>query len=182
MNLVVNARDAMPSGGSLSIAISDTHLDAEYCKQNPDTRPGSYVCIAVTDTGCGMSREVVSRLFEPFFTTKESGKGTGLGLATVYGIVKQSGGNITVYSEVGHGTTFKVYLPLSEETASKPEIPALQTIVPGGTETILLVEDEDSLREVTREYLSNKGYTVLVAADADAAVAAAKRCHTPIDL
>jgi len=182
MNLVVNARDAMPTGGRLTLEISRAHLDAEYCKHAPDTHPGHYVCIAVTDTGCGMSADVLSRIFEPFFTTKETGKGTGLGLATVYGIVNQSGGHITVYSEVGHGTTFKVYLPLSEETASKPELPALQTIVPGGTETILLVEDEDSLREVTREYLSNKGYTVLVAADADAAVEVAKRCDTPIDL
>src|SRR5260370_26628451 len=158
MNLVVNARDAMPSGGSLSIAISDTHLDAEYCKQNPDTRPGSYVCIAVTDTGCGMSREVVSRLFEPFFTTKESGKGTGLGLATVYGIVKQSAGHITVYSEVGHGTTFKVYLPLSEEPVSKPKTAALHGTDPSGTKTILLVENEPSLPAVTSQYLTVKRY------------------------
>ncbi len=182
MNLVVNARDAMPSGGSLSIAISDTHLDAEYCKQNPDTRPGSYVCIAVTDTGCGMSREVVSRLFEPFFTTKESGKGTGLGLATVYGIVKQSAGHITVYSEVGHGTTFKVYLPLSEEPVSKAETAALHGTDPSGTETILLVEDEASLLEVTSEYLSSKGYCVVVASDADSAIAAADKSARRIDL
>jgi signal transduction histidine kinase len=182
MNLVVNARDAMPSGGKLTLEISRAHLDADYCKHAPDTHPGHYVCMAVTDTGCGMSADVLSRIFEPFFTTKETGKGTGLGLATVYGIVKQSGGHITVYSEMGHGTTFKVYLPLSEEAASKPEIASLQSAVPGGTETILLVEDEDSLREVTREYISNKGYTVLVASDADTAVEAAKRCDKPIDL
>jgi hypothetical protein len=117
-----------------------------------------------------------------FFTTKETGRGTGLGLATVDGIVKQSGGNITVYSEVGHGTTFRVYLPLSEEAASKPEIASLESIVPHGTETILLVEDEDSLREVTREYLSNKGYTVLVASEADSAVELAQQRDKPIDL
>ncbi len=182
MNLVVNARDAMPCGGSLNIEISEAHLDAEYCKQNPDTHPGSYVRIAVTDTGSGMSREVLSRLFEPFFTTKESGKGTGLGLATVYGIVKQSAGHITVYSELGHGTTFKVYLPLTEEPFSKPEMAALNGIVPNGTETILLVEDEESLREVTREYLCSKGYSVVAACDADSAIAAAKKGPRTIDL
>ena len=163
MNLVVNARDAMPSGGNLSVEISHAHLDADYCSHVPDIRPGDYACIAVSDTGCGMSQEVLSRTFEPFFTTKESGKGTGLGLATVYGIVKQSGGNITVYSEVGHGTTFKVYLPSSGEAATEPETAASEGLVPSGTETILYVEDEDSLREVTAEYLRKKGYTVLTA-------------------
>jgi two-component system, cell cycle sensor histidine kinase and response regulator CckA len=160
MNLVVNARDAMPRGGNLNIEISRAHFDADYCKHAPDMHPGKYACIAVTDTGCGMDKEVLLRVFEPFFTTKDSGKGTGLGLATVYGIIKQSGGNVTVYSEVGHGTTFKVYLPLSEEAPSKQEIAVPEGVVPNGTETILLVEDEDSLREVTREYLTNKGYTV----------------------
>ncbi|HET7150204.1 MAG TPA: PAS domain S-box protein [Candidatus Acidoferrum sp.] len=182
MNLVVNARDAMPDGGNLTIGISRSHLDAEYCTHVPDTRPGNYACIAVTDTGCGMSQDVLSRIFEPFFTTKENGRGTGLGLATVYGIVKQSGGNITVYSETGHGTTFKVYLPLSEEQVSKPEMASFDGLVPTGTEAILLVEDEDSLREVTREYLTSKGYTVLVASEAEAAVAAAKSCGKPVDL
>lgn len=182
MNLVVNARDAMPSGGTLGLEVSQAHLDAEYCKRNPEAHPGSYVCIAVTDSGCGMSPEILTRVFEPFFTTKESGKGTGLGLATVYGIVKQSGGHITVYSEVGHGTTFKVYLPLTEEAVSAPQVAALSGIVPNGTETILLVEDEDSLREVTRLYLANRGYSVLVAANADAAIAAMKEEARAIDL
>jgi PAS domain S-box-containing protein len=182
MNLVVNARDAMPSGGTLGLEVSQAHLDAEYCKRNPEAHPGSYVCIAVTDSGCGMSPEILSRVFEPFFTTKESGKGTGLGLATVYGIVKQSGGHITVYSEVGHGTTFKVYLPLTEEAVSAPQVAALSGIVPNGTETILLVEDEDSLREVTRLYLANRGYSVLVASNADTAVAAMKEEPRAIDL
>jgi PAS domain S-box-containing protein len=182
MNLVVNARDAMPSGGSLAIEISQALLDAEYCKHNPDTRPGSYVCLAVSDTGCGMSPEVLSRVFEPFFTTKESGKGTGLGLATVYGIVKQSGGNITVYSEVDHGTTFKIYLPLTEEHVTKSEEALFNDIAPSGTEIILLVEDEQSLRDVTHRYLSDKGYTVLVASEPEAAIAAAEKSVPPIDL
>jgi CheY-like chemotaxis protein len=182
MNLVVNARDAMPTGGSLIIEISQADLDAEYCKHNPDTHPGSYACLTVSDTGCGMSSEVLSRVFEPFFTTKESGKGTGLGLATVYGIVKQSGGNITVYSEVGHGTTFKVYLPVSEEPATEPEMVSFQGIVPTGTETILLVEDEDSLREVTWQYLQNKGYTVLAASQPTAAIETAKNSEKQVDL
>lgn len=182
INLVVNARDAMPSGGNLNIEISEAHLDAEYCLQNPDAHPGGYVRVAVTDTGCGMSPEVLSRLFEPFFTTKESGKGTGLGLATVYGIVKQSAGHITVYSEVGHGTTFKIYLPLTEEPASKPEIALVNGVVPTGSETILLVEDEASLREVTCGYLREKGYCVLVASEAEAAVAAAESKAQGIDL
>lgn len=182
MNLVVNARDAMPKGGNLNIEISRAHFDPEYCKHTPDTRPGKYACIAVTDTGSGMSADVLSRIFEPFFTTKENGKGTGLGLATVYGIVKQSGGNVTVYSEAGHGTTFRVYLPLSEEAPSKQEVAAPDGVVSDGTETILLVEDEDSLREVTREYLGNKGYTVLVASEPGAAFEAAKNSDKQVDL
>jgi two-component system, cell cycle sensor histidine kinase and response regulator CckA len=182
MNLVINARDAMPNGGRLSLEISKAHLDADYCKHFPDTHPGKYACIAVSDTGCGMNHEVLLRVFEPFFTTKETGKGTGLGLATVYGIVKQSGGNVTVYSEVGHGTTFKVYLPLSEEEAAKPETPVVETAAPEGTETILLVEDENSLREVTCEYLGKKGYTVLVASEVESAMEAVRGCARPVDL
>jgi PAS domain S-box-containing protein len=181
MNLVVNARDAMPSGGNLTIEISRARLDPDYCKHAPDTHPGDYVCIAITDTGCGMSPEVLSRVFEPFFTTKESGKGTGLGLATVYGIVKQSGGSVTVYSEAGHGTTFKLYLPLSEEPASAPEAASLEGLVPNGTETILYVEDEDSLREVTCEYLKSKGYSVLLASGAQEALQVAENGSPRID-
>lgn len=182
MNLVVNARDAMPSGGDLNIEISAIYLDAEYCKQHADSCPGSHVRIVVTDTGCGMSPEVLARLFEPFFTTKESGKGTGLGLATVYGIVKQSGGHITADSKVGHGTTFKAYLPLTEESVSKIEIASSIETVPGGSETILLVEDEDSLREVYCGYLRNKGYSVIAASEAKSAIAAAESCANPVDL
>jgi PAS domain S-box-containing protein len=182
MNLVVNARDAMPSGGRLSIETSEAHLDHEYCLRNPEARPGDYARIAINDTGCGMSSEVQMRLFEPFFTTKESGKGTGLGLATVYGILKQSGGHITVYSEVGQGTTFKIYLPLCKDAAPESEPAPSPEGIPTGTETILLVEDEESLREVTREYLANRGYTVIVAAEAEAAVAAANNSPLRIHL
>lgn len=182
MNLVVNARDAMPAGGRLSIEISEAHLDHEYCLRNPEARPGDYARISVSDTGCGMSPEVQLRLFEPFFTTKESGKGTGLGLATVYGILKQSGGHITVYSEVGQGSTFKIYLPLCKEGAPESEPAPSAEGVPTGKETILLVEDEESLREVTREYLSSQGYTMIAAGEADAAAAAADNSPLHIDL
>jgi two-component system, cell cycle sensor histidine kinase and response regulator CckA len=129
-----------------------------------------------------MPPEVLARLFEPFFTTKESGKGTGLGLATVYGIVKQSGGHITVDSKVGHGTTFKAYLPLTEDPVSTIEIASSINAVPCGSETILLVEDEDSLREVTCGYLKNKGYSVIAASEAKSAIAAAESCAHPVDL
>jgi len=182
MNLVVNARDAMPAGGRLTIEPSEVYLDHEYCLRNPEARPGDYARIAISDTGGGMGPEILMRLFEPFFTTKESGKGTGLGLATVYGILKQSGGHITVYSEVGEGTTFKIYLPLCKETASESEPAPSSEGIPRGTETILLVEDEESLREVTREYLSSQGYTVIVAGEAEAAVAAADNSPLHIDL
>ena len=182
MNLVVNARDAMPSGGRLSIEVSSVTLDEEYCSRNPDARPGNYVRIAIGDTGCGMTPDVQARLFEPFFTTKEAGKGTGLGLATVYGIVKQSGGHITVYSEVGQGTTFKVHLPLCEQPASAPETSVPNSAVSGGAETILLVEDEESMRQLSVEYLSGKGYFVLGAADPDSAIAIALKHQGPIHL
>jgi PAS domain S-box-containing protein len=182
MNLVVNARDAMPDGGRLTIETSEIDIDDEYCGRNPEARLGRHVMMAVTDSGCGMSPEVLSRIFEPFFTTKEQGKGTGLGLATIYGIVKQSGGHLSVYSEVGHGTTFKVYLPMTTEDAEKSEAPAVEKPVPCGEETILLVEDEESLRCVTQEYLSNKGYRVIVAEDFQKALEASEKEARRIDL
>ena len=182
MNLVVNARDAMLEGGRLTIESSGIEIDEEYCSRNPDARPGLHAVIAVSDTGCGMGPEVLSRIFEPFFTTKDQGKGTGLGLATIYGIVKQSGGHITVYSEVGHGTTFKVYLPLTHEEAMKVNLPGPATVSPRGHETILLVEDEESLRSVTMEFLTNKGYQVVVAPDFDKALVASADAGRRIDL
>ena len=182
MNLVVNARDAMPEGGRLSIETGGIEIDEEYCSRNPDARPGLHGMIAVSDTGCGMGPEVLSRIFEPFFTTKDQGKGTGLGLATIYGIVKQSGGHITAYSEVGHGTTFKVYLPLTQEEGEKANLPGPASVSPRGHETILLVEDEESLRSVTLEFLTNKGYQVLVAADFDKALEASADGGRQIDL
>jgi two-component system cell cycle sensor histidine kinase/response regulator CckA len=182
MNLVVNARDAMPEGGRLTIEISGIEIDEEYCTRNPDARPGLYAMIAVSDTGCGMDPEVFSRIFEPFFTTKEKGKGTGLGLATIYGIVKQTGGHITAYSEKKRGTTFKVYLPLclEEINAVAPPVPVNHS--PRGQETILLVEDEESLRSVTQEFLAHKGYNVIVAEDFDRAIEASLNCPQNIQL
>jgi PAS domain S-box-containing protein len=163
MNLVVNARDAMPKGGRLTVETEDVELDSTYARDHVTVKPGSYVMLAVSDSGIGMSPETVANIFEPFYTTKESGQGTGLGLSTVYGIVKQSGGYIWVYSEPGKGTTFKVYLPrVAEQVEAKPEVVEL----PGagrGTETILLVEDEEAVRELASRILSAKGYSVVAA-------------------
>jgi len=182
MNLVVNARDAMVSGGKLTIETAELNVDEEYCSRNPETKPGDYVMIAITDTGCGMDRETLARVFEPFFTTKEQGKGTGLGLATVYGIVKQSGGHVTVYSELGHGTTFKILMPRCMEKAAQAESVQDDTTAPSGTEVILLVEDEESLRTVMKSYLQNKGYVVLDAADPGEAMETVEKAAVPPDL
>jgi two-component system cell cycle sensor histidine kinase/response regulator CckA len=163
LNLAVNARDAMPAGGRLIIETANVELDEDYERRHASHRAGSYVLLTVSDTGEGMTPEVQSHIFEPFFTTKERDKGTGLGLATVYGIVKQSGGFIYVYSEPGHGSTFKVYLPRVEGplTAKQPSSPATMA---KGSETILLVEDQADLRAVARTILESAGYTVLEAA------------------
>ncbi|HEY2459461.1 MAG TPA: PAS domain S-box protein [Candidatus Acidoferrum sp.] len=165
MNLAVNSRDAMPGGGRLIIETSNAELDATYNTTHPIVKPGRYILLAVSDTGTGMDAATQAHIFEPFFTTKEQGKGTGLGLATVYGVVKQSGGFIWVYSEVGKGTSFKIYLPRVDEAVDKGGMIHPLADVPRGTETVLLAEDEQDVRDVAREFLESGGYTVIEARD-----------------
>ena len=169
LNLAVNSRDAMPNGGTLTIETRNVRLDEAHVQGASVVPPGSYVMLAVSDTGTGMTQETLARLFEPFFTTKEKGKGTGLGLATVYGIVKQSQGHVIVYSEAGIGTTFKCYFPVSE---SRPRVsrPVGSPFEVKGTETILLVEDEDPIRLLAETALGRLGYKVLPASDGDTAM------------
>ena len=165
MNLAVNARDAMPEGGRLLIETSNAELDSAYSSMHPIVRQGRYVLLAVSDTGTGMDAETQAHIFEPFFTTKPQGKGTGLGLATVYGVVKQSGGFIWVYSELGRGTSFKIYLPRVDQPVERIGSTRAAAEAPRGTETILLAEDEQDVREVAREFLESGGYTVIEARD-----------------
>jgi two-component system, cell cycle sensor histidine kinase and response regulator CckA len=182
MNLAVNARDAMSGGGQLIIEIHTVTLDSLYCQEHAFVTPGQYVQIILSDTGSGIDAETQQRIFEPFFTTKDVGKGTGLGLATVYGIVKQHDGFIQVYSEVGHGTTFKIYLPMSQNTGD-PTLPEVQQAKPvRGSETILVVEDEVGLRRLAKEVLSELGYTVLTAEDGKQALEIYEASKNQIDL
>jgi PAS domain S-box-containing protein len=169
MNLAVNARDAMPDGGTLTMSAKNETLDSEYAKSHPGVTAGDYVLLAIADTGTGMDAATIEHVFEPFFTTKEVGRGTGLGLAMVYGIVKQHGGHITCHSERGHGTTFKIYLPAIKETI-EPATESLEDMPCLGTETVLLVDDEEAVRELGSRILKRNGYTVLTAADGEEAL------------
>jgi two-component system, cell cycle sensor histidine kinase and response regulator CckA len=182
MNLVVNARDAMPDGGKLILQTANFELDEMYVKQHLGAKPGSYVMFSVSDTGTGMDEATLSHIFEPFFTTKETGKGTGLGLSTVYGIVKQANGYLMAYSEPGHGTIMKIFLPRAHKDSLVDEPVAAAKAIPRGTETILLVEDETALRELTRSILEDSGYKVLEARNSEEATEMARDTQSKIDL
>jgi len=182
MNLAVNARDAMPEGGKLLIETANVELDEAYARRHPPLVAGHYALLAVTDSGVGMDAETQAHIFEPFFTTKEKGKGTGLGLATVYGVVKQSGGYVWVYSEKNRGTTFKIYLPRVEEDVDASRGMDVAGETPKGRETVLLAEDEDAVRDIAREFLQLSGYTVIEASDGAGALALAEKHNGPIHL
>jgi PAS domain S-box-containing protein len=181
INIVVNARDAMPGGGKLTIETANVELDEAYAKKHIAVQPGRYVMLSISDTGVGMTSEVKERVFEPFFTTKEMGKGTGLGLSTVYGIVKQSGGNIWVYSEPGKGTTFKIYLPRVDEPLEELKEEVIKEI-PQGSETVLIVEDEEVVRKLAVRLLKKQGYKVLEASDGGKAFILCEEYNEPIHL
>jgi two-component system cell cycle sensor histidine kinase/response regulator CckA len=170
LNLAVNARDAMPRGGQLAVRISVVEINEDHVARHLEARTGRFICVSKSDTGCGIPPENLPRIFEPFFTTKQIGKGTGLGLATVYGIVKQHQGWIEVESAVGKGTTFRIYIPYVGVAQAEAEKPATQIAVKGGTETILLVEDENPVRELVASILQNYGYNILQAATGAEAV------------
>jgi CheY-like chemotaxis protein len=178
MNLCLNARDAMPSGGRLLIETEMVQLDDSYCRFYPYVAPGRYAVLSVSDTGMGMDSETRERIFEPFFTTKERGKGTGMGLATVYGIVKQHGGFIHVYSEPGQGSLLRVYLPALAglvAEGSSVKVPAPSLVEMRGSETILMADDHESIREMARQALINLGYRVLSACDGEEALRLCER-------
>jgi CheY-like chemotaxis protein len=182
MNLCLNARDAMPNGGQIVIETRDAEFDEEFCRHHSYAHPGCFAMLVVSDTGVGMDAATLDRIFEPFFTTRETGKGTGLGLATVYGVVKQHGGFVQVYSEPGHGTTFRIYFPASDtaiETSARKE---MENAVPRGRETILIAEDHEGLREIARETIAQLGYQVVMAADGEEAVDKFRAQRDQIDL
>jgi CheY-like chemotaxis protein len=182
MNLSVNARDAMPQGGRLTIETGNVYLDQKYSVKHPTVGAGHYAMLSISDNGCGMDEETRSHIFEPFFTTKEVGKGTGLGLSTVYGIVKQSGGNIWVYSELGRGTVFKIYFPRVDEVDEDEYFGNYYRSAPRGHETILLVEDEAVVRDLSKEILEEYGYEVIAAANGVEGLRLCQEFQGPIDL
>jgi PAS domain S-box-containing protein len=182
INLALNARDAMPQGGRLSIETGNTDLTESYARKHSDVRPGPYAVLTVTDTGCGMDEATQARVFEPFFTTKVQGKGTGLGLATVYGIVKQSGGHIELVSQHGRGSLFRVYLPTAEDAVPTLTIPHARTKTPTGTETVLLAEDDEALRSLARRVLEENGYQVLAARNGSEALQACRKHAGPVHI
>jgi CheY-like chemotaxis protein len=182
VNLAVNARDAMPRGGRLTIETADVEMPETRGRDLATVPAGPYVMLAITDSGTGMDEETKARIFEPFFTTKEQGKGTGLGLATVYGIVKQSGGFVWVYSEPGHGTTFKIYLPRVTEATTPAKVGQQPAGPVGGSETILLVEDDEMVRVLAHRMLTARGHTVLVASRGDEALRLMEERSDAIDL
>jgi PAS domain S-box-containing protein len=182
LNLIVNARDAMPQGGSIVITTAAVHIDASHAETHPEAQTGEFVCIAVGDTGTGIYPEYLPRIFEPFFTTKEAGKGTGFGLATVYGIVKQHRGWIEVSSQLGNGTTFKIFLPASASGAAKKSTPQTKAIPAGGHEKILLVEDDADVRIVARDVLEGSGYQIWEASNGLEAMNVWKTNASQIDL
>ena len=182
MNLVINARDAMPEGGSLIIETGNLTLDEEYCRRHDYPINSEHVMLVVSDTGLGLTDEIKEHLFEPFFTTKSQGKGTGLGLATVYGAVRQNGGTINVYSEENHGTTFRIYFPISVDDISSLPLQWKQDHMPAGTETILLVEDNPLVLDFAKGILVMLGYTILTAANAEDAINTADNYNERIDL
>jgi CheY-like chemotaxis protein len=182
MNLAVNARDAMPDGGKLTIQTADSEIDAAFAREHPGSVPGKYVRLTVKDTGTGIDPDIQSQIFEPFFTTKGRDKGTGLGLATVYGIVKQSNGYITVDSEKGKGASFAVYLPRIEQAASAPIKSSPETLTTRGCENVLLVEDAEPLRKLAELFLKENGYQVIAAADGSEALEVAAQFPGPIHL
>lgn len=182
VNFVVNAREAMPRGGKITIETANVSLDEEYLRSNPMVKPGEYVLMAVSDSGSGIPPEIRDRIFEPFFTTKEGTEARGLGLSSVYGIVKQNGGHVAVYSEVGKGTTFRVYLPRSSEAAADAPAPALAAVPSRGAESVLLIEDNDELRGATRSLLEVLGYQVFAAANGAEALDLFDRLNGRVEL
>jgi CheY-like chemotaxis protein len=182
VNLIVNARDAMPRGGTIRIETVNTNLTDAFCRKHAGATPGRQVALTVQDSGCGMAPDVLAHAFEPFFSTKPDGKGTGLGLSTVYGIVKQSGGYVAIDSAPGLGTTIAIYLPVAAEAPQAPATPATHSRLMTGTETILLVEDEPGLRRLMQRTLEQCGYTVLTPADVEDAIAIAKSYPWGINL